>query len=250
MDAPLDDRLTRLEKLLEELIERQRLSRFDTVAFLSYPVVLVGMTYLMNALLQYLTMGDVLVLGLSYKNVLPIVGVVLGVWVVAAFLGYTRAYLTDDLVARIVQSRNLVYLGGVMVLMFLSPFLSPAISELTEKAPSPVLSRALSVALALAGLTTVVSFWDEVTIRTMRRAALWFERNLPHILRTAEVSFADLPRTRRVRVWRIGLVATSITYDIALILAVQGSGSGAISVYHVGFLILVAVAAIAMIFRS
>lgn len=42
MSYATDERLIVLRDMMEDLIERQRVSRFDTILFLLYPVLLAG----------------------------------------------------------------------------------------------------------------------------------------------------------------------------------------------------------------
>lgn len=89
--------------------ERQRLTRLDTVLFLVYPIVILGITLLANGFVQYQTLGNVKILGLPFNLLLFEGSFLFALGILYGFLYFIRAYLEDDLRRRILATRWLAF---------------------------------------------------------------------------------------------------------------------------------------------
>jgi hypothetical protein len=110
--------LAELKARLDELLERQRLSRFDNVFFLTYPVIILIMSWLSNALWQTEALSSHEVLGTSLSVLLPPLSLFFLMYVVFEFVMYVHAYCKDNLAARISSSADVA--GGVIMILGLA----------------------------------------------------------------------------------------------------------------------------------
>jgi hypothetical protein len=86
-NSSVKETLERLVNLVDEMNERQRLTRLDTVMFLVYPMIILGITLLANGFAQYETLGEVEVRGLPFSFVLFYGSVLFAGGIFLGFLG-------------------------------------------------------------------------------------------------------------------------------------------------------------------
>lgn len=251
-----------MDNLLEEVVERQKLSRFDTVMFLAYPLLLSGISasvwVLSQRTIQDWMVGRVLELipGLVlFVTVFSIFFLVILAWNIVHFI---RGYLGDDIRARIRASHNVVASLGWLIGVMLVLFAVLPVFDLAARAAKgliSVLSWILAFAFGVSIWLTASSFWDEVTLWFWRKIALWSEKNLPHMLASAHVSFAGVlfysaARARKPRGWRVGCVVICVIYSIMVALAAQARGLGGTGAYYIAFLIVLVIVTTAVLFQA
>ena len=128
MVSTSDERLWRIEREVKLLQERQCISRFDNLMFLSYPLVILGLTLLTDAIRGYEQIlqtsimgvpGDILLLIVFYLGILFIIAVFGG------FGGFLYAYASDELNGRVRACENLLLFPlapvGIAICLFLIP---------------------------------------------------------------------------------------------------------------------------------
>ncbi len=170
------ERLTRIEGLLEDLMERQRISRLDTVMFLAYPVIISGTILLVNATSQWETLGRIKILTVSFQSLFLFLGLFFGFGLVLTFVAFIRAYVADDLRGRY---RSCRWFFGQTFTAVLLVLLLPmgSVTELAERYSSlPSLGNIIPLVFMFA----TIQLWDNIAVPRMRKStSMWFVSNLP-----------------------------------------------------------------------
>jgi hypothetical protein len=174
----LEERLARLENRLEEFLERQRLSKFDTLVFLAYPVVLGGITALASALWQYQTLSAVMIGRLPLTPIIGLLGLAFSFWIIGGFLMFLRAYPTDDVSKRIWVFFHLVHSSELAVIVFWVLFNVGFIATLVSKERSVPMDISFFVFLMSTGLFLGLSY-PQLCYGLIYKMALWFWKNTP-----------------------------------------------------------------------
>jgi hypothetical protein len=240
MTSARDEHMARTESLLGELLERQRLSRFDTVMFLAYPIVILGMTVLPNAFLQYQEisfMGVHLVYTVLPVSMAFVFGLVVG------FLYFVHVYLSDNLRGRMFAAQYVIINGSFLPFGLLLILLVTPIQELALKGSSQILWGALPVALTGFLTLTSIQLMVGMTLRVSDKIAQWFETNVPIILKVNRTFLPRYDRDEKDVIEDIGLLikfcwaVVCLLYGLMVILAVWADGLHGIAAYHTAILI-------------
>jgi hypothetical protein len=183
--SDLDERLERIENRVEMLLERQRLSHFDNLMFLAYPIVILGITLSLTLSIQYEAMKSVLVFGV------PLNEVVFGICYVflsgfgVAFLIFGIGYAKDSLHLRLTSLRfllgGLASLANAIALIISWRTLSDILSGLQAIFPTNTVRLVILTPFLVAWLG-IVALGTE---RFVRRVASWLEKSIPEILKEA-----------------------------------------------------------------
>lgn len=215
-----DEHLDRLERLLEELIERQRLSRFDTLMFLAYPAIISGTVLLANVISQAGTYVSVTILGVPILTIVIQLALLFVFGLVASFLLFLFAYARDDIVGRSRTCRFLVYqtVGLVALVEF------PLSSLIQDLAQGDILGTVLRLTTVLSFAISLCSLWaSEVVLPFQDRIRLWFRRNIPNLLeREKIVAKTTSPHEKRfvrrvgIFFWLVALASYGATIALAL----------------------------------
>lgn len=104
-----DERLERIENQVKVHLERQRLSRFDNLMFLVYPLVIFGITLSFTMSLQYGVIKNTLIWGAPLLPVLEQLRLVFVVFLGLTFLLFCLAYAKDNVGLRISSLNSLVW---------------------------------------------------------------------------------------------------------------------------------------------
>jgi hypothetical protein len=258
MDTTTDERLTRVETLLQNLLERQRLTRFDTVMFLAYPLVIAGMTLLPNAYLQYQALQNVSIMGVALGSILVVLTLFFVLGLVVGFTRFVFAYLVDNLRGRILAARFLITFAGLLAIQLLLMFLGPQVLELARKDSSlvpwgiPIPSILFTATLGFA----IFELWEGMTDRFTKRILRWFETNAPL---TLEASTIELVATRQnlakdaessIRLASVSMCVACGFYGAMVILATRASGVLELAAYHAVFLAVLLVATLMVVVRK
>jgi hypothetical protein len=120
----VDGQLRRIETQVKILLERQRLSRFDSLMFLAYPLVILGITVSLTIYSQQEALKSIQLMGLPLLDLLAILRDVLLLCLGATFVIFIIAYAFDDLFLRVVSvfvmsSVTLIPFGMLFVLIAL-----------------------------------------------------------------------------------------------------------------------------------
>jgi len=244
-----EEGLVRLEARLDELLERQRLSRFDNVFFLTYPVIILILSWLSNALWQAEALSSHRIFGTSLSALLSQVSLVFLMLVVLEFVMYVRAYYKDDLAARIYSSASLA--GGIIVVLgiaFAMLFPERALAYLVEKHIVSQLPSGLLVALWAFSLGYLSS--AHIFKGSRRVFSVWFRENLPLLVSLSNGRESMMRWSERS--WRssridmilwFGLCLPSYAIPVALTIRAEGYLGGE-TIVHYGILIALVVGSI------
>lgn len=223
----MGERLDRLENLLQEVAERQRLSRFDSLMFLAYPLVLAGQTGLANLLWNSDVLKSVKVGDLSFQGIVPGVSIFLGVPLFWTFLIFIRAYVADDLLGRIMACHYLMETTIVVVILPFTAFIirvGALPPELASVVPgvTHLFQEMLTAVLFFVAFTALIFLWQAATCRSIATVFTWLHRNVPRRvaqngLSGLETSFS-LIQTKRFRVGRILMIGVCSIYAAIVVL--------------------------------
>lgn len=209
-----DEQLKRIENQVKILLERQRLSRFDNLMFLFYPLVIFGIGLSLTLSLQYEMMKSIMIWGVSMAQILDTFRLVYVLGPALIFAWFCWGYAADDLVIRLESLELLGLMLLVLPFSIISLFLThhfvlPA--SFTTIFPILLLSiPPYFVLMYLAG---------EAGQRLAGWVASWFERNIPI---TVEASHGRLrkfhARSRHLPV-KVVWSASSLMYFMILAIA-------------------------------
>ena len=178
MSQMSDEHVKRMEKMLEDIMERQRLSRFDTLMFLAYPSIIAGTTALAASWSQYEAIRDISILGTHLGYILVHVSVFFVFGVAWSFARFLLAYFTDDLRGRTFALRRFVemtcfFLTGLIILFWL-PLVTGLLGQDLPSISRDTLSFISTLLMGLAGtsLSNGAGSW------CMNKAASWFKRSV------------------------------------------------------------------------
>jgi hypothetical protein len=240
-DYSLDQTLARLSNRLEELEEHQRLSRFDTVMFLTYPLITLVMTALANASVQTNpVLQQMRFFGIwTAKDVFNAVYSPSLVFVVAGFLYFVRSYLTDDLRGRMWSVFSVAVGSSFMAFeLLMSPIPWPLFGNEVTEAPQSLAAFVALVRIVyglisgfgvlIAGI--LVAYW------ICWKFSIWLDRNARKMTVAAGLEphlVWDSSLTRFAKRAWVALFLPS--YAVAVMLSIEVS---VWSVGHVGGTIL------------
>jgi hypothetical protein len=191
----------RLEGRLRELLERQRLSRFDTLMFLLYPATIAAFTALASSLWQIGTLRNFQVFaGLTAANIVLMLATLLIIFICGLVL-FAHAYACDSVRERI-EAAGLLALGVILVggpILLLIGVVTLLGSASPIGIPPSLQGYELWFfglgALALvAWILLLFAVAYEVQGYVQRSAALWFMQNLRFLCAKENLVFGQLPR--------------------------------------------------------
>jgi len=237
-----DERLSQIENKVEQLLQRQRLSRFDSLMFLAYPLVILGITVFANAFLRYGTMQGATIMGVSLSDVLLWSASSFAYGFVAGFLIFLYGYATDSCRLRIKGAQ--VFWAGLQLMVFtlVVLFVSPWISELGRSVTCASV-RWLSNLLMFTG-GGAGFFWFFLPFhRFTRHIVAWFSSNAPFDPKVQhesklilEVSRPELALLISKALWSLSFVI----YSIIVVLAWGNLSANTISIALFGLAFFIA----------
>lgn len=209
-----DERLERIENQVKVLLERQRLSRFDNLMFLVYPLVIFGITLSFTMSLQYGVIKNTLIWGAPLLPVLEQLRFVFVVFLGSAFLLFCLAYARDNVRLRLTS------LGSLVWALFCTTSVLGLLLSSQIMLPDMFAIRWVQVIILLSCILALFYLTLEGADRLLGRVAQWFKNSIPITLKEAQVQLDMLrePIKHRSRVkvlWSIGLVVYSVTLGVA-----------------------------------
>lgn len=172
--SDIDERLERIEHQIKILLERQRLSRFDNLMFLLYPLVISGIGLSLTLSLQYETMKTIMIWGVSLARILETLRFAYVLVPAMIFASFCIGYAADDLPTRLKSLEMLLFVLLYLPSLFFGLFLIDQIMP-------PGLPNAIFVVLLPIPITLLL-LSDEAAERIAGRVASWFERNTPIVV--------------------------------------------------------------------
>jgi hypothetical protein len=235
-----EDRLAEIESLLQELLQRQRLSRFDTLMFLLYPVVIAGSTWILSVFWQMPILQDARVVGVPFTEILRIASVVI-FFLILGFLVFAYAYASDNIGLRAFASGIFGFSACFSATAFSLLFVVGTLYGPVTTSEMPQILRPYAAWLGLPAVVaalgwTYVVWVAAVTARSyvQNRVTAWFTRSLPLMLAGKVITMRPkLARPHRVGVvivW-FALCLPSYAFGIAYVVWVEHSLFGIIG-YH------------------
>jgi hypothetical protein len=239
----VDTRLTKLESLAEDIAERQRLSRFDTVVFLLFPVLLLITTTLSNAIANYQSVVKIPTIGPLIVELLPLLLILPFGGLLFTFLLFLKAYLGDNLRGRI-SACSLIYAYTVLFLLYFVQTQIPALiygwAEEGQGWLIAYLPNLFSTVLILAA----IYFMDSSMASLSGRIAAWLQENVPRKWKAEGLSTELIP-SHKAAYFLLGKLTWAVAcglYAIMFVLAIVRGGLRAVSAIQFGlFLALVLV---------
>jgi hypothetical protein len=239
----VDTRLRKLESLAEDIVERQRLSRFDTVVFLLFPVLLLITTTLSNVITNYQSIVKIPTIGPLIVKLLPSFLILPFGGLLFTFLLFLKAYLGDDLKGRI-SACSLIYAYTVIFLLFFVQTQIPALiygwAEEGQGWFIASLPSLFSTVLILAAIYFVSSSQGSLS----GRIAAWLQENVPRKWKAEGLSTERIP-SQKAAYLLYGKLTWTVAcglYVIMFVLAIARGGLKAVSAIQFGlFLVLVLV---------
>lgn len=181
MDTEQSNRLVRIERTLEELDQRQRISRLDTVILLLHPILLAGIAALIA--LPYSSLVNIEFFGLKGGYILLVasVGLFFACGIVWGFVRYILSYLTNDVASRVRSCRKLAW-GAIGMTFQLAIVLVGVPSSLWIGA-----HFSNDVLTAFTAFWTIMVFvlvhaWSGLVSKSSERIVFWIENNVPRCL--------------------------------------------------------------------
>lgn len=249
-----DERLDRIEFLLNDLLERQRISRLDNVMLLAYPLVLSCLTVLSSMIVQYEMLSRITIFGASYTSVLVYVVGFYGSAIIVTFFRFIRYYVRDDLKGRFLACRGflsfivcMVGSASVTVLVLV------IIAEYIEVLVAPHWTW-IVVELALLISSSLATFFlaDGLVSRFTESMISWFQTNVPRRLEAERIHFADVSKRTATAFKRskITSLVACLLYGSLVFGSILSAGMEKMVLYHVTSLILVIVLWVLVVFRK
>lgn len=234
----INDRLTKIENLAEDMVERQRLSRLDTVIFLIYPVLLLIITTLSNGILNYQSITKSATIGPLIDKILVPVFVYLFGGLLVTFVIFLRAYIGDNLKGRIVACGLTYGYAAICLIAVIATQIPATISGLGENGQElfiTYLSTVFSSTLPLAAtffvyvFQTVLSGWTSA----------WLKKNVPRKWKAAGLTDKQVSATVRffTKCGKVTLAVACGAYLIMVGHAIASRGLSGVSVIQ--FILLV-----------
>lgn len=228
----VDERLERIENRLEILLERQRLSRFDNLMFLAYPLVILSITLSVALYSQYEVLKDIQVGGLSLVSLLDILRVLLGGCVAVAFVIFLFAYAADSLDLR---RMSVVVLAMTVLLPFGSSFVLVELLLILGRVIDLTTTSVASAIVVFPFLFSALLLLFETVFRIFDWVGSWFERSMQTSLRESIVTLSSRPPRPPTfplmakASWSVG----SLIWFMILVIAAWRGQLGGRSVYDV-----------------
>jgi hypothetical protein len=252
-----EEKLTRLEEQLIEVIERQRLSRLDTVLLMAYPLVILGISASSYAIVQLKNFGEVTIGAVPLSMLVGYVVFGFGLWGIIGFGTFLRAYLGDNMETRITASALFLFTSiavvEIIALVTGATFIAAFAWEYV-----PTLGIGLSVVFDVGGFVTALVLGISLGFSTLFRVERWFTTNLPNTMRKSTIAFPITPGAHRladqyIKRWsRIGRAAwfglSLPSYLVIVVLAISSNGMIESTRYHYWSLIGLGIVSIVLAF--
>jgi MFS family permease len=254
MSSEIEERLSRIEGMLQDLSERQRISRFDTLMFLMYPLTFFMMPLLTNALLNWKSFSEAKILGVSYADILFFFSVFIGLGMICTLLYFIRAYARDNLRERFVAFQGLMSFGitgfssGTVAAVAIS-----TVGDLVLKyLPFDLVGWITRIAFILGSMFSAVSLVGWLIWKFEERVLSWLRHNIPLKAAIDRVDSIELSKetTFLLRVGIVTWVAVWVSYGIIVINAIWVVGLEGVVVYHALVLSGLTVLTFALILRK
>jgi hypothetical protein len=241
-----------LRDMVEDLIEHQRVSRFDTILFLLYPVLLAGMIALTSAILQYRALQGISILGIDFVVILVLGGLLIIAVLGLGFVAFILAYLRDDLKARIGACVYIIDMFGLLIIMFLLACAVPGFQIFEGIVKPDSLRHGLQGGLAFGVGYTMSAVWAAPTSLSRQRIASWFEGAAPRMFVAAQRPFINNGEWKKKFLdVKIGSLMTCCVYGAMVISLIRAYGFQGTAIYHAAVLIvLVALTCFLILYRS
>lgn len=172
-------RLRDVENQLSDLIERQRIGRFDTVVFLAYPAILSGLAALANDALQFENLRRIQVLGQPVIDLILVMAIIFAVGIVRSFGHFIPAFLRDDLRGRISSCLSIVNWSVFLLYFSSSSLLILPFGELGKRSFGYDWIGFLVWAIFSEAFRDVR---QGLIIASAQASVSWFEKNTPRRL--------------------------------------------------------------------
>lgn len=236
------EQLSRIECTLEDLLERQRISRIDTIVFLLYPAVFFTVPLLANWYMQWeiltrISFGPITATGLIlFLTIFFVTGIVV------TFVRFILAYARDDLKRRFTTCQYFLRLvvllfGGVFMNVLPSRILYDLVPNATAFGWWGLAVRELLDTVKTAAITF---FFLGLGNRFAASVVSWIQHIAPRRIEAEHIIFPDF--SERMSYWfsmsKIALCVSCILYGIIVIYMALTTGPLGTAFYHMAALVI------------
>jgi hypothetical protein len=237
----------RLEGRLRELLERQRLSRFDTLMFLLYPTAIAAFTTLASSLWQISTLRKFQVFaGLTAADLVPLLTLLVIIFISGLVL-FVRAYASDRMRDRIeaagLLALGVILIGGSILLLVGVVTLFGPVQGIGIPLPLQGYQTwffGIGVLLLLSWTLLVFAVAYEVQDHVHSAVALWFMKNLHLLCAKENLAFRQLPRWHHtyIAVLFFAICLPSYAVEIAYVSWLVGLFNTVLDCHYLAFVAL------------
>jgi cation transport ATPase len=232
-DTGGDERLVHVERMLTELLERQKLSRFDNVMLLTYPVVISGLLIIVSVLGNLDVFKEQPFFGFRVDEwfqtlLIPFLMIVFGLFT------YVRSYLRDNLRGRS-DSCLLMFIGITWCfIQICNVVFSTYLIALGQS--YGLWSVRLGVVIAMLSMFFASVFLSVfVNLKAFDLVRSWFQTNIPQKVRIEGFVTVRTHKLRSLLSLRIGIIAlcvASVGYAMVIGIAIRIEGLQTTILYH------------------
>jgi hypothetical protein len=114
---------SKIDNMLEELLERQRLSRFDNVMLLMYPTIISGSAILAYGLLNISALRDIMILYVPLSYILFDFAIFYLLGLCGTFVIFIWAYIQDKIKLRVNATNLFLHIVTISIALIVSMYL-------------------------------------------------------------------------------------------------------------------------------
>jgi hypothetical protein len=214
--STVNEQLAEIENRVELLLERQRLSRFDNLMFLVYPMVLFGITLSLTASIQYEAIKTIMIWGMPLTLILDIFRYAFSAGFGLTFVIFCIGYGADSLNLRLFSLEALVTLLSLLTLFLLMLRMWQTLGGMFATFYGMFTSDAVQLLIVSPFLFALIGFVVGGGRRFVDWTASWFERSMPITFKQARVSL-DLYRTSKLP-WPITRLISKASWSVGVIM--------------------------------
>jgi hypothetical protein len=231
-EGPSSNELTAIGKTLDDLVERQRLSRLDTAILLQYPVLLALLGAFTNALWNYGSLQSIHVFSVTVGFLLVSMNGFLIIGLCYSLFRFLQAYLEDDFKGRLsaCTSDSTIIVGLLLIqilwLVAAGSLVSGPLPEALPREYALQLELSTMPVFAVIVLIVGICFRDGLNYWLKQRVVSWSRDNIPKTFEGAQIPYASFPPKAAVafRRLKISWAVLCLIYAAVTIAVVRAKG--------------------------
>ncbi len=239
MNTSIDEKLDKIENMLEDIQEKQRISRFDNLMLLTYPLFFFCFTLLMIAYSNLELLKLIKFFGLPLDSWLFMATMIYLMFLAFPFAIFIRAYISDSLKWRMTASDTLVFYTILWSSFILLLIAGSPLGELAKNY-APMLNLLL---LGSFGFSFGRFILNASVSRAENRLLQWLQANFDRRIRMENIKMFK-PETARgpTILHKISWLVFFGSYAYVIYLATLSDGLTS-TIYHILYLIVLIIIA-------